>query len=155
MPDSSHEVQELDARLAELDDRLREIQAELAPESDDDAGGRGRSGPLADVLRNSPHDSQRLQDHLVQQIEDLTALHVSLLSAMSEMLGAFQRTVAQMPQPRSSELTVSAGPFSTVEAVHEFERRLAALPEVREAVVRGYEGEDRALIDVQLTPPSA
>jgi hypothetical protein len=87
---------ELSARLAELDRRLREIQAELSPEPDG--------------LTASSRDP--------------------------------------------SEITISAGPFATPEAVRAFVRRLAELPEVREAAIRGYEGDDRALIDVQLAAPN-
>ncbi len=51
-------------------------------------------------------------------------------------------------------MTLSAGPFASIEALHEFEAALSHLRGVREVVVRGYEGTDRAIIDVQLDGPN-
>jgi hypothetical protein len=51
------------------------------------------------------------------------------------------------PQPH---LTLSAGPFPDTGAVHEFERALARLPGVRDVGVRGYDGPDRAILEVEL-----
>jgi hypothetical protein len=47
-------------------------------------------------------------------------------------------------------MTVSAGPFMSIDAVRDFERALAALPGVIEVAVRGYDRGDRAIVDVQL-----
>ncbi len=49
-----------------------------------------------------------------------------------------------------ADVTISAGPFTTVSAVREFERELAALPGVADVALRGYEGTDRAIIDVRI-----
>jgi hypothetical protein len=51
-------------------------------------------------------------------------------------------------------VSVSAGPFAGTDALRRFERSLQALPEVHRAVVREYEGADRAIVDVQLTGPT-
>jgi hypothetical protein len=51
-------------------------------------------------------------------------------------------------------VSVSAGPFAGTEALRRFERALQALPEVRSAVVREYEGADRAIVDVHLSEPT-
>jgi hypothetical protein len=45
---------------------------------------------------------------------------------------------------------VVAGPFASIEALREFEVALSHLRGVREVTVRGYEGTDRAIIDVRL-----
>jgi hypothetical protein len=45
---------------------------------------------------------------------------------------------------------MSAGPFPSIEALHDFEAALARVRGVRDVVVRGYEGTDRAIIDVRL-----
>jgi hypothetical protein len=103
----------LETRLAEIDRKLREIQADLQPGREPrptrlPGRRRGRSGPLAAALRRN----------------------------------------ARQRAPVDATLTV--GPFADLEAVHAFERRLADLPGVRDAAVRGFEGTDRAIIDVQL-----
>jgi hypothetical protein len=53
-------------------------------------------------------------------------------------------------RPDSPEVTLSAGPFATLEALREFEQAVSSLPGVREVAVRGYEGSDRAIIEVRL-----
>jgi hypothetical protein len=47
-------------------------------------------------------------------------------------------------------VSVSAGPFSSTEALREFERALARIPEVREVNVSGYDATDRAILEVQI-----
>jgi hypothetical protein len=49
-----------------------------------------------------------------------------------------------------TEITISAGPFGTVAEVRDFERALAEIPSVRDVHVRGYEGTNRAIIEVSL-----
>lgn len=83
-------------------------------------------------------------------LERLTALQANLLSSMTDVLAEFQHTLAQMQQPASAKLTVSAGPFTTIAAVHAFERDVARLPGVREVSLRGFEGDDQVVIEVQL-----
>jgi hypothetical protein len=48
--------------------------------------------------------------------------------------------------------TVSAGPFASIPELREFERRLAAIPGVSDVRVRGFDGADRAIIEVTLGP---
>ena len=143
---------DLDARLAEIDQRLREVQAELGPDHDSPVS-RGRSGPLTDLLETAPRDHGAGHTYLVGQIEHLMALHASLISSMSEMLSAFQRVLGRLPDRGTveAEVTVSAGPFTSTDAVRAFERALSTLPGVSNATLRGYEGEDRAVFDVQLS----
>ena len=121
---------ELHTQISEIDRRLREIQDELA--------SNGDTAPSA------------LQTDMPPAVELLTALQTSLLSSMANLLAEFQQTLAQMQEPPSTRLTVSAGPFTTIAAVHAFERDLARLPGVCEVSLRGYEGDDRVVIDVQL-----
>jgi hypothetical protein len=47
-------------------------------------------------------------------------------------------------------VTLAAGPFSSTAALHAFERELARIPGVREVTVRGYDGPDRAIVEVRL-----
>ena len=50
-------------------------------------------------------------------------------------------------------MSVSAGPFASTEALRRFEESLAALPGVRQVVLREYVGDDRAVVDVHLLGP--
>ena len=140
MTDSTHQATELDARLAEIDRRLQDLQGELAPD-----GAATETAPA-----DSPAQASA---HLDDQIAHLTALHTSLLASMTDVLGQLQGALGALRHTDGSELSISAGPFATLEEVHAFERELARLPSVREAYLRGYEGDDRAVIVVQLSRP--
>ena len=48
---------------------------------------------------------------------------------------------------------VTAGPFTSTDAVRAFEAALGSVPGVRSVSVRGYEGEDRAIFDVEIGEP--
>ncbi len=76
---------------------------------------------------------------------------------MRELLAGYERVLAPRAQPRPepARVTLSAGPFASIEALREFEAALSHLRGVREVVVRGYEGADRAIIDVRLDGRSA
>ena len=87
---------------------------------------------------------------MLPAVELLAALQTRLLSSMTTLLAEFQQTLAQMQELPGTRITVSAGPFTTIAAVHAFERDLARLPGVREVSLRGHEGDDRVVIDVQL-----
>ena len=165
----------LDARLAEIDRRLRTIQTGLA----DDAGAApgpatalptkiavpepsGGSGPAAvrPVALAPPapedvgpaHDESADEDPalVIAELRGLISDHARLLDAMGELLNSGERLLARAP----AEVTVTAGPFSSLEAVRDFERALAMLPNVASVDVRGYEGEDRAIVDVHLSRPN-
>jgi hypothetical protein len=181
----------LNARLAEIDRRLREIQTQLAPdrepapafvppepsetdpaaaEPEPDAAEpepdaeptpesppRGREGPLAKVLAarraNTSDRDEAASDSVTHQIEQLAELQTSLLSSMTDVLAGFHRALAEL-EGQGREITISAGPFGTLEALREFEHRLSGLSGVGEVTVRGYEGDDRAVIDVRLDGPT-
>ncbi len=57
-------------------------------------------------------------------------------------------------RPDDAGVTLSAAPFASLEALHEFEQAVSRLPGVREVAVRGYEGTDRAIIEVRLDRPT-
>jgi hypothetical protein len=50
----------------------------------------------------------------------------------------------------ASSIPVAAGPFPSTEDVRAFEAALASVPGVRGVTVRGYEGDDRAIFDVEI-----
>jgi hypothetical protein len=176
MQPPDRDVQGLDARLLEIDRRLAEIQADLGPakssqqrepepepkrepdpepdhaaETKDPDRPPERSGPLADVLQNAARPRTEPDERLGRRIEQLVELHMDLLASMRDVAAGFQRAFAEVPRSPEGEVTVSAGPFPRLEAVHEFERSLAELPDVKGVALRGYAGSDRAVIDVQLS----
>jgi len=99
------------------------------------------------------------------QLQALTELSTRLLASIRELLVGYERVLipsASPPPPRraarhrldSPDVTLAAGPFARLEALREFEQAVSRLPGVREVAVRGYEGTDRAIIEVQLDQPN-
>ncbi len=94
----------------------------------------------------------------------LTELHVKLLASFRELLDAYEWLLTQTSQPPAllspaptappSQTTgVRAGPFTSLDAVRAFEAALGSTAGVRSVTVRGYEGDDRAIFDVELGEP--
>jgi len=178
----------LDARLAEIDRRLRTIQTGLA----DDLGAEPESearlppriavpepGVPPDPEPEAPDDDSGL---LIAALRGLISDHARLLDAMGEVLASGQRLLARAevsapaddrsrspvapaddvspapdaPEPAGSpsQVTVIAGPFSSLETVRDFERTLGTLPNVASVQARGYEGGDRTVVDVHLARPN-
>ena len=102
---------------------------------------------------------------VVAELRGLISDQARLLDAMGELLASGERLLAgahapapappaAAPPPAAeppAQVTVTVGPFASLGAVREFERTLAALPNVDSVDVRGYEGEDRAMVDVRLS----
>jgi hypothetical protein len=87
------------------------------------------------------------------QLQALTEVAERLTAATRELLAGYERMLAPTPPRRpepAAPVTLSAGPFANIEALHEFEEALSRMPGVRDVAVRGYEGTDRAIIDVRL-----
>jgi hypothetical protein len=159
----------LDARLAEIDRRLRAIQSGLAPAAQaataqreshpplippdaapapkrlSDVSGRDPAAPspAPAAAPAAPADLDQVRD-LVARLTVLLERHERLLSRSRELLG-YRQSAGAVPS-----VSLSAGPFASTEALRRFERSLQGLPEVRSAVVREYEGADRAIVDVHL-----
>jgi hypothetical protein len=154
----------LEQRLADIDRRLREMQSELATEDVADTAAqdsppappRGqRSGPLAEILRRGVRrgsepqpEADHADAHRGEAREPEAELAARLLAATRELLEGYERVLSR---GRSTEVAISAGPFSSTAALRDFERTLGSLPGVRDVAVRGYEGPDRAIIEVQLS----
>ena len=86
------------------------------------------------------------------QIRALTELSERLIASMRELLDGYARLLT-LPHRRRAEptgVTMSAGPFTSIEALYDFEAALSRVRGVRDVVVRGYEGTERAIIDVRL-----
>jgi hypothetical protein len=97
------------------------------------------------------------------QLQALSELSARLLSSTRELLAGYERVLipsARLHSPptrrtprqrtESPDVTLAAGPFASLEALREFERAVSQLPGVRDVAVRGYEGNDRAIIEVRL-----
>jgi hypothetical protein len=163
----------LDARLAEIDKRLRSIQTGLVTEptqAHDTAVTQATAAELPPRVKvpepgaavpglravAAPDDSLT---EAVDELRELAAAHADLLDSMRVLLSGYELALAQAqsapPATAAPEamrsLTVAAGPFASTEAVRGFERALAALPGVRGVEVRGYEGGNRAIVDVHLS----
>jgi hypothetical protein len=104
---------------------------------------------------------------LVEQVRALTEVQTQLLAASERLLEAFAQLVHDAPAAPQAQsaappglfaatarrsLSVSAGPFADTEALHEFERAVEQLERVHRVTVRAYEGNDRAILDVELEP---
>ncbi len=142
----------LDARLAEIDRRLRTIQSGLKPAAQAAQAEREARAPVvppeaAPVPKRLTPDASEVAA-LVAQLTALVEAHERLLSRAREQADRRE------PAAAGPSLSVSAGPFASTEALRRFERALQTLPEVRSAVVREYEGADRAIVDVHLSEPT-
>jgi hypothetical protein len=172
----------LDERLAEIDRRLRAIQSGLEPEeappeppriipTDLRASARqADAAPPADV---APAPGPALE--LVAGLRDLLDFHQRLLTSTAELLETYADALSQAPaapqappatppptalhpQQAVSELTevsLSAGPLSSTEALRDFERALSELAQVRNVAVREFEGENRVVVDLHLARPTS
>ena len=118
---------------------------------------RGRSGPLADMLEKASRPAEERQTcdsrDLRRQVAALTELRASLLVAIRALLDGYEAALRANPG-EAEVLSLAAGPFRSIDAVRAFERRLSELPEVREVSRRGYEGTDRAIVEVRLEAPA-
>jgi hypothetical protein len=172
---SSQAASTLGAHLAEMDRMLRDVQAELVPDAPvaaipdppvpappaapepvpppipeppppPDPG----PPPIPEPPPPPPVPEPALDANL--QIRALTELSEGLIASMRELLDGYERvlTLSQGRRAEATRVTMSAGPFASIESLHEFEKALVRVSGVRDVVVRGYEGSDRAIIDVRL-----
>jgi len=142
----------LDARLAEIDRRLRTIQSGLEPAVAAAQAERAAQAPV--VPPEAAPVPKRLTGD-VRAVDELLTRLTALVEAHERLLASAQAvTDRRQPSAEESVVSVSAGPFASTEALHRFEHALQALPEVRSAAVREYEGADRAILDVHLFEPT-
>jgi hypothetical protein len=157
----------LDARLAEIDGRLRTIQQglvvdepappEQAPRTSlpppIEVPGPAASPPqpltpaaLLDELRRLADAHGRLAD----AHERLANAHERLLASVRELVGSYE-SGRRSPEPTPLHaVTVAVGPLGSSDGLRAFERALADVPGVRAVELSGYQGADRAVLDVQL-----
>lgn len=134
------------------------------PPEEDDAGDDAQL--VVAELRGLIFDHARLLDRLGEILasgERLLAAAAPSPPAASSAAPSPPASAAPSPPagpspagpPAPEAITVSAGPFANLDAVRGFERALRSLPGVEGAEVRGYEGGDRALVDVHLSSETA
>jgi hypothetical protein len=142
-------------RASPLADAGPDPEPEPEPES---APGPPPAAPIPTAVTRPPTPDP--------QIHALTELSAHLLASIRELLAGYERVMIRPSSPEpptppsapprvrrrpdDSDVTLSAAPFASLEALHEFEQAVASLPGVREVAVRGYEGTDRAIIEVRL-----
>src|SRR5262249_42570574 len=124
----------LDARLAEIDRRLRTIQSGLAPAVSAAQAERAAQAP---VIPPEAAPVPRRLTAAVRPVDGRLARLPALVDAHERLLASAQALVDRRePAAAGSVVSVSAGPFASTEALRRFEQSLLALPEVRSAVVR-------------------
>ncbi|MEO6858694.1 MAG: hypothetical protein ABI323_08920 [Solirubrobacteraceae bacterium] len=157
--DDQPEISILDSRLAEIDRRLHMIQSGLDDEASSVAPAPrvevpGEAGRPTGSLSSVPApETARPESALVARLRELTTAQESVLSSIRELLGAVERVAMAEPRapvPVGTPFSVSAGPFASTEALRSFQAALQSLPEVRSVELRGFEGGDRAILDVHL-----
>jgi hypothetical protein len=174
---SSERASTLDAHLAEMDRMLRDVQAELEPDqeprppleaADPTVAGIPDPPPPPPPFPDPPPPADPAPPPIPEppppppvpgpaldpgvQIQALTELSVGLIASMRELLDGYERLLILPSRRRaaSTHVTMSAGPFTSIEALHDFEEALSRVRGVQDVIVRGYEGTDRAIIDVRL-----
>ena len=142
----------LDARLAEIDRRLRTIQTGLEPGAEAARAARDAQAPV--IPPEAAPAPKRISEE-DRQISGLVAQLAALVEAQERLLASTRDLTHRSDQAGGGpSVSVSAGPFDGTDALRRFERSLQALPEVRSATVREYEGADRAIVDVHLFEPN-
>jgi hypothetical protein len=165
----------LDARLAEIDRRLRTIQSGLRPAAEAAQTERDIRAPVvapeaapvpqrvADLPARPAGDERPAIGEVARLVAQLTALvqaHERLLASTRDLTARDAHDLTDRRRPAGAgagagaAVSVSAGPFAGTEALRRFELALQTLPEVSSAVVREYEGADRAIVDVHLSGPT-
>ncbi len=167
-------------RLTEMDERLRTIQAELSHDVGASeravAGARPRRSrraprifppqqpvdPPVDPPVPPPSEtgqptregtSERAITAGVagQDAARLEAMCARLVRATRELLAGYELALGHVSSDAAgSAVTLAAGPFRGVAALEQFEATLLGLPDVAGVAVRGFEGSDRAILEVQL-----
>lgn len=166
----------LDARLAEIDRRLRMIQSGLEPVRDapgapgdpvaeppplmTDSLPPAPLPPLSLIARRLapppaspppvPPDSRDEEIAvLTARLSELTATHERLLATTQDLL-VEQADILARATP---SVSVAAGPFADTRALQEFQHAVNGLPQVREVAVREYVGSESVILDVHLDAP--
>lgn len=153
----------LDARLAEIDRRLRMIQSGLEPVRDEDPEPTVELAPGFDP-RLPPPTPLHAHRPAPPELDERDAEIASLTAKLAELTVAHERLVAatqdllveqaDMLARVAPVVALSAGPFADTADVDAFRSAVADLPGVHEVTLREYVGDERVVLDVQLRPGS-
>lgn len=174
MSDEPPQISILDARLAEIDQRLRRIQTGLVTETGPEPPAPQAAVPSRAELPPRVEVPEPGSSVVVAELRQLAVTQEGLLASMRQALSALEFVLGQAsavaagsearspggarpsaPGRSNASVTVTAGPFPSTEAVRGFAGALSGLPGVGEVEVRGYEGGDRAIVDVRLGEPTS
>jgi hypothetical protein len=146
------ERRDLEASLAEMDRKLRELQRELAL-----VAGQGEPAPSAPPAAPSPprpdpvagvvEEAAARVSELGRRIDELASLRDDLDRATQALRAEYHAIQATAAAPE--EVVVDAGPFPDIATLGAFEQALGQVEGVEDAVVRSFEG-NRATVDVAL-----
>ena len=145
------EPRDLEASLAEMDRKLRELQRELELVSraePDPAPGPAPAPPPAPEVERVVEEAAARVSELGRRIDELAMLRDDLDRATQALRAEYR---AARPAPAARELVVDAGPFTDIATLGAFEQALGQVVGVEDAVVRSFEG-NRALVDVRASP---
>ncbi|MDX6649829.1 MAG: hypothetical protein QOJ97_1780 [Solirubrobacteraceae bacterium] len=149
---------DLEASLAEMDRKLRELQRELElvsapsqepaePEPAPQPAPAPEPEPAPDPIESVVEEAAARVGELGRRIDDLARLRDDLDGATQALRTEYRSRPA--PAASADEVVVEAGPFADISSVSAFEQALGQVPGVEEALVRSFEG-NRAIIDVRL-----
>jgi hypothetical protein len=153
-------------RLAEMERALEALAADLAQDLGEPAArspgdaaagspGDAAAGSLGDAAAGSPAAAPVGPAPAAPgPSAALAAMCARLLASMRELMSGYELALTHVSAWPASEagpgLTVAAGPFDSTAVLARFQATLLALPDVAQVTVRGYEGSDRALLEVHL-----
>lgn len=160
----SERTSDSESYLSEIDRRLESIQGELQPgrsRPSQPPRRRGRAGPLAAILgRGNPAreepapeapsepSSRGAPSTLEQEVRAIGELQERLINAIEGLVEAYEAPAGE----EAAGVTLKAGPFADTAALRTFTESLTKLPGVATVNVRGFEGTDHAILDVELGP---
>ena len=161
-------------RLAEMEEELHALAAELAADAGEPApepvapepvaadsvapaavapeavAPARPSGPPPPARPASPPPPARPQAARPPD-PTLEAMCERLLASMRELMAGYELALTHVAaRPDAGALTVAAGPFVGLATLERFESALRGLPEVADVAVREYEGSDRVVLEVRL-----
>jgi hypothetical protein len=151
--------------LAELQEKLQQLQRELSAAGRPDPGSGSDPGaaeehrePLRSVSVATSSESGDAAGRAAQDLEQAVASldrQIDALADLRDRLIRVGRQLAEAAQPPAEyrgRVTLNAGPFPDIPTLGEFERALQRLPGAEDVHVAGFEG-DRALIELRLGLP--
>jgi hypothetical protein len=148
---------DLEASLAEMDRKLRELQRELslvagqgeARAADAPPQAAAPEAAVPDPVERVVEEAAARVSELGSRIDDLAALRDELDHATQALRAEYRAARPGATAPE--EVVIDAGPFTDIATLSAFETSLGEVEGVVDAVVRSFEG-NRAIVDVGVRP---